>query len=221
MAREDLSSGLTSPDNAQRPTRTRYWVIVFAVTLAIILYIDRTLLGQAAPTDPRGPPSGQDPDGHRVLRVSAGLRTVRNPRRPTGGLAGPPQGPPSGHRVVVALHRRHGPGRGARLAGGDPIHVRRGRSGMLPQFDQGLHPVADEGGTHAGPRHHVDERPLGRRRDAFPDVVGAPAHVVAVGISDVRPAGCGVGGGLLLLVPRPPPRPSECERGGAGVAQGQ
>ena len=37
-------------NNNPRATRTRYWVIVFAVTLGIILYIDRTLLGQAAPT---------------------------------------------------------------------------------------------------------------------------------------------------------------------------
>jgi MFS family permease len=50
MAREDLSPELTSRSDAQRPTRTRYWVIVFAVTLAIILYIDRTLMSQAAPT---------------------------------------------------------------------------------------------------------------------------------------------------------------------------
>src|SRR6266511_3483519 len=32
-----------------RPTRTRYWVIVFAVTLAIITYIDRVCISQAAP----------------------------------------------------------------------------------------------------------------------------------------------------------------------------
>ena len=32
-----------------RPTRTRYWVIVFAITLAIIQYIDRVCISQAAP----------------------------------------------------------------------------------------------------------------------------------------------------------------------------
>lgn len=32
-----------------RPTRTRYWVIVFAVALAIIQYIDRVCISQAAP----------------------------------------------------------------------------------------------------------------------------------------------------------------------------
>lgn len=32
-----------------RPSRTRYWVIVFAVTLAIITYIDRVCISKAAP----------------------------------------------------------------------------------------------------------------------------------------------------------------------------
>jgi MFS transporter, ACS family, glucarate transporter len=34
---------------ADRPTRTRYWVIVFAVTLAILAYIDRVCISMAAP----------------------------------------------------------------------------------------------------------------------------------------------------------------------------
>jgi ACS family glucarate transporter-like MFS transporter len=49
MALDDPNSKLTLRSNAQRPTRTRYWVVVFAVTLAIILYIDRTLMSKAAP----------------------------------------------------------------------------------------------------------------------------------------------------------------------------
>ena len=32
-----------------RPTRTRYWVVVFAITLAIVQYIDRVCISQAAP----------------------------------------------------------------------------------------------------------------------------------------------------------------------------
>jgi MFS transporter, ACS family, glucarate transporter len=38
----------TEPASA-RPTRARYWIIVFAVTLAIIQYIDRVCISQAAP----------------------------------------------------------------------------------------------------------------------------------------------------------------------------
>jgi hypothetical protein len=32
-----------------KPSRARYWVIVFAVTLAILAYIDRVAISQAAP----------------------------------------------------------------------------------------------------------------------------------------------------------------------------
>jgi MFS family permease len=34
----------------ERPTHARYWVIVFAVTLAVVTYIDRVCISQAAPT---------------------------------------------------------------------------------------------------------------------------------------------------------------------------
>src|SRR5688500_7067762 len=32
-----------------KPTKTRYWVVVFAVTLAVLSYIDRVCISQAAP----------------------------------------------------------------------------------------------------------------------------------------------------------------------------
>ena len=38
-----------APSGNQKPTKVRYWVVVFAVTLAIITYIDRAALGLAAP----------------------------------------------------------------------------------------------------------------------------------------------------------------------------
>jgi ACS family glucarate transporter-like MFS transporter len=36
-------------ETGQRPTRARYWVIVFAVTLSILAYIDRVCISMAAP----------------------------------------------------------------------------------------------------------------------------------------------------------------------------
>ncbi len=36
-----------SPAPGQQPTRTRYWVVVFAITLAIVQYIDRVAISQA------------------------------------------------------------------------------------------------------------------------------------------------------------------------------
>ncbi|MDP9169953.1 MAG: MFS transporter [Acidobacteriota bacterium] len=35
--------------SAERPTRVRYWVVFFAVTLAVVTYVDRVALSQAAP----------------------------------------------------------------------------------------------------------------------------------------------------------------------------
>ena len=42
-----VSAGPSSP-TALRPTRARYWVIVFAITLAIVTYIDRVCISKAA-----------------------------------------------------------------------------------------------------------------------------------------------------------------------------
>src|SRR5262245_20031713 len=39
----------SAPSTAIRPSRTRYWVIVFAITLAVVQYIDRICISQAAP----------------------------------------------------------------------------------------------------------------------------------------------------------------------------
>src|ERR1039457_1670227 len=37
------------PQERQRPTRVWYWVVVFAVTLAVVTYIDRVCISFAAP----------------------------------------------------------------------------------------------------------------------------------------------------------------------------
>src|SRR5215831_5800612 len=36
--------------HVERPTHVRYWVIVFAVTLAVVTYIDRVCISSAAPS---------------------------------------------------------------------------------------------------------------------------------------------------------------------------
>jgi MFS family permease len=50
MALDDPNPKLTVSGSAQGPTRTRYWVIVFATTLAVITYVDRVCISQAAPS---------------------------------------------------------------------------------------------------------------------------------------------------------------------------
>ena len=39
----------SSGTSSEKPTKARYWVVVFAVTLAILSYIDRVCISQAAP----------------------------------------------------------------------------------------------------------------------------------------------------------------------------
>ena len=39
----------TAHPSLEHPTRVRYWVIVFAVTLAMVTYIDRVCISIAAP----------------------------------------------------------------------------------------------------------------------------------------------------------------------------
>src|SRR5437773_11734330 len=46
---EKPSAAQLGPISGPRPTHTRYWVIVFAITLAIITYIDRVCISKAAP----------------------------------------------------------------------------------------------------------------------------------------------------------------------------
>src|SRR5262249_30963131 len=46
---DEPGTGRRADFMTQRPTRARYWVIVFAVTLAILSYIDRVCISQAAP----------------------------------------------------------------------------------------------------------------------------------------------------------------------------
>ena len=42
-----MSLATATPVSTQRPTRTRYWVVVFAITLAVVQYIDRVAISQA------------------------------------------------------------------------------------------------------------------------------------------------------------------------------
>ena len=49
MATQRSSPIISSEPLAQPATRQRYWVIVFAVALAIVAYIDRVCISYAAP----------------------------------------------------------------------------------------------------------------------------------------------------------------------------
>ena len=55
--------------STQAPTRVRYWVIVFAVTLAVITYIDRVCISHAAPLISKDLGLHKGADGLCLLRI--------------------------------------------------------------------------------------------------------------------------------------------------------
>ena len=91
---------------AQKPTKARYWVIVFAVTLAILSYIDRVAISQAAPVMSRDLELTQSQMGYDLLGVCSRLRAVRDPRRLDGRLDGTAQSADAHRHLVVGVYGR-------------------------------------------------------------------------------------------------------------------
>ena len=92
-----------------KPTRTRYWVIVFAVTLAILSYIDRVAISKAAPFISQDLHLTKTQMGEVFSAFAHRLRARRNPRRLAGRLPRTTQRAHA-HRHLVELRSppRHG-----------------------------------------------------------------------------------------------------------------
>ena len=144
------SSPSVSPDVHQVPTRARYVTIAFAMTLAIVTYIDRVCISQAAPliSHDLGPHQGRD--GVGVFGVRLGLRVVRDSRRLAGRPARPAPGADADRDLVVVLHRGHRLGLERRLAARDADAVWHGGSRMLSQPHADLHALAAAARARAG-----------------------------------------------------------------------
>ena len=89
---------------AAPPTRARHVVTTFAVTLAIITYIDRVCISQAAPRDAQRPAADGGADGLGVLGVFVGVRALRDSRRVAGRSDRPAPRADAHRDLVVDLH---------------------------------------------------------------------------------------------------------------------
>ena len=68
---------MTNPDaRSNRATRTRNWVIVFAIALAVIQYMDRVCISQAMPDIARDLKLTDAEKGVVFFRVRVCLRVV-------------------------------------------------------------------------------------------------------------------------------------------------
>ena len=133
------SAPRVSPDVHQVPTRARYVTIAFAMTLAIVTYIDRVCISQAAPLISHDLGPDQGPDGLGVLGVRLGLRAVRDSRRMAGRPAWAAPRADAHRDLVVVLHRGHRLGLERRVAARDARAVRHGRGGLLSEPHAHLH----------------------------------------------------------------------------------
>ncbi len=150
-----------------RPTHARHWVVVFAVTLALISYTDRVVIAQAA-TNIQAELSLSRIQMGWVFFVFSWAYTAFE--IPGGGwvTAGAPGsfsfgssrcGPSSPPQPA-------GPGTTSRCSSAR-CPLWRGRSGLLPQPVEDVQELAARPRAHAGPGTHVVRRALGRSHHPF------------------------------------------------------
>ena len=197
---EQPTSPNAAPPASLRPSHARYWVIVFAVALAIIQYVDKVCISQAAPFIQKDLGLREDQMGWVFAAFTLAYALFEIPAGYLGDRFGPRR---VLLRIVIwwsfctaALGRMWSCG----SLGGDAVPVRGGRGWGLPEPDQGVQPLAAAAGTHAGARHHVDERAAGRRAHANVGVSVPATRHLADGVPALRPAGSDLGRPVLLVV---------------------
>ena len=118
----------------QTPTRVRYWVIVFAVTLAVITYIDRVSISFAAPFISKD--LGLD-SRHMGLAFTAfgwAYAAIRDSGRLPGRSPRTAQRAHAHRAVVELLHRRHRLGLEFRSRSAHPFLFGAGEAGCFPNL---------------------------------------------------------------------------------------
>jgi len=78
-----------SPHLTEAPTRVRYWVIVFAVALAVVTYIDRVCIANAAPYIMKDLGLGLDQMGYIFAAFTASYALFEVPCGYLGDRIGP------------------------------------------------------------------------------------------------------------------------------------
>ncbi len=197
------------------PTRARHVTIWFCIALAVITYIDRVCISQAAPAMRSELGLTGDTNGLGLFGVRMGVRVLRGPRGLARRSHGRAARPHANRDLVVVLHGGHGLGVEYDLAHRDPNVVRRGGSRRFSEHDAHLHDVASGPGARARAGDPVAVFPVGRRADAAPRRVHPAVHVLAPRLRAVRRPRRHLGRGILSMVPRRSLRAPVGEQGGA------
>ncbi len=183
----------------ERPTRARYGVISFAITLAVLSYVDRVCISQAAPDIVRDLHFSDVDMGKIFGAFGLAYAFFEIPTGWLGDWIGPRK---VLMRIVLwwsvftAAHGRHAK---FHYHVDYALPVRRRRSRLLPEPDQGLHHLAPPGGARQGAGHHVDLCALGRRLHSPGGGHGVAICKLALCLRDVRGARHRLG--VFLLSP--------------------
>ena len=148
------------------PSRARYLVVVFAIILAIIQYIDRVAISQAAPLISKDLGLDKAQMAWVFSAFTLAYAALRDPDR----LLGRPMG---ARRVLIRVvlwwsffTAATGWVWNSGLALRRAVPVRRRRGRLLPEHRPRLQPMAAARRACAGAGHPVDVGALGRRRRA-------------------------------------------------------
>ena len=219
-----------APDRArvtESATHVRYWVIVFAVTLAVITYIDRVAMSFAAPSVSRDLGLSKQQMGAAFSAFLAFYSLFEIPSGFLGDRLGPRRVLDADRHLVVVVHRIDRRDLELCFATLHAVAFRRGRGGLLSEHNESLHYLAAalRTGTSAG--DHVAGGAMGRRVHAAAGFSHFQGNDVAPGVRGIWRYRSGLGHIFLPVVPGRSARQPQDQRrrtriaGGESSARGQ
>src|ERR1039458_4801228 len=212
---ENSTSLNAAPPASSRPSHTRYWVIVFAVALAILQYVDRVCLSQVAQLISRDLSLNKWQMGWVFSAFTLAYALFEIPAGYLGDRIGPRKvllrivlwwsfftvatGWMWNWASLLVTRFLFGAGEAGAFPNltkvfhaGLPLHERtQAQGGMcmggrLPHPAQSLPSLAAAARAHAGARRYVDERAARRRLHARAGVPLPPIRYLADGLPALR-----------------------------------
>jgi MFS family permease len=186
----------------ERPTKVRYWVIFFAVTLAVITYIDRVALSLSSRQISADLHLSDVQMGWVFFAFGAAYALFEIPTGVLGDKIGP-------RKVLMRIVLWWSFFTAATGAAWNLVSLfltqllfGAGEAGCFLKYHPRFFQLVAAIGTSPLAGDHLAECPMGRRVHSSSGRFSFQVHDVASGLSHVRTAGRPVDLGVLFLVPR-------------------
>jgi hypothetical protein len=169
-----MQSTSTTPRPAAIPaSNARRKVIWFAVTLAILAYIDRVAISMAAPEIAKDLGLDKGQMGYVFGAFAIAYALFEIPGGWLGDWMGPRKVLDADRHLVELFHRRYRWMFSYSKYARDAFSVRSGRSRLLPQHHEGVLHLAAARRARARAGHSLDGRPAGAARPPRPSSSGS------------------------------------------------